>query len=83
MKTYTKLPIEQVSSTVNGVTTQVAWPQMYAITETVTNVTTDKTTRENFVNIIASLNTKKTEFNTQIDAEIAEAQAILVEIDKL
>ena len=75
MKTYIKLPIEVIE--------WVSQPQMYEVTETTTSTSTDKTTRENFVNIIASLNTKKAEFNTQIDSEIEEAQAILVEIDKL
>ena len=68
-KTYVKLP-------------KVEWEtQMYTITETQDVI--DTTTRENFVSIIEILNQQKTEFNTKIDAEIADNEATLAEIDKL
>lgn len=83
MKTYTKLPIEQVTTITNWESITVDWPQMYQVVETIETTTSNKTTRENFVNTIASLEQQKSNYISKIDAEIAENESILAEIDKL
>ena len=83
MKTYTKLPIEKITTIVDWEEVEIDWPQMFEVVETKEVTTTNKTTRENFVNVIENLNDRKSKLVAEIDAEIAENEAILVEIDKL
>jgi hypothetical protein len=83
MKTYKKLPIEQVETIVDGKSVIADGPQMYEVIETTTTVTTDKTYRVNFINTISMLEAKKAKFIEEIDAQILENHTILAEIDKL
>lgn len=83
MKTYVKLPIEKITTIVDWVTTEVDWPQMYEIVETKEVTTTDKTTKENFIALIANAEAKKAECIAKCDAEIAEYEAIITELNKL
>ena len=84
MKTYTKLPIEQVEVTnEDGTISYVDWPQMYEVVDTTTTITKDKTYRENFVSVIAWLQEKKAKLIEEIDAEILENQLTLNAIDAL
>lgn len=83
MKTYVKLPIEKISTTINGETTEVDWPQMYEIVETKEVVSTDRTTKENFISLIENAENRKAECIAKCDAEIAEYQAVIDELNKL
>lgn len=83
MKTYVKLPIEKVITIINWESTEVDWPQMYEVTETKEVTTTDRTTKENFIALIANAEAKKAECIAKCDEEIAWYEAIIAELDKL